>query len=79
MHFNFAQIYYGETVEFGTPQTVAEALSGPEAVQWKEAMGNEAVNFISRKSWRKVLKIASEVVTSKNYESKDNIQKETRT
>ena len=56
VHFNFAQIYFGEATEYGTPQTVKEALNGPEKEKWKQAIGKEAMNFISRKGWKKVPK-----------------------
>jgi hypothetical protein len=75
VHFNFAQIYFGEAVEYGTPQTVKEALSGPEKEKWKEAIGKEAMNFISRKGWKKVPKSVPRALNRKIMKAKTIFKK----
>ena len=75
VHFNFAQIYFGEATEFGTPQTVKEALTGPEKEKWKEAIGKEAMNFISRKGWKKVPKSVPKALHRKIMKAKTIFKK----
>ena len=38
----------------GEPTTVAEALSGPEAELWANAIAKEFMNLIKRNGWQKV-------------------------
>ena len=45
--------------EHGDPKTFREAMEGPDSALWLKASGNEAMNFIKRKSWKK--KLRSEV------------------
>ncbi|GAX17144.1 hypothetical protein FisN_UnNu082, partial [Fistulifera solaris] len=40
----------------GEPETVKEALSGKEAVEWKAALMKEIENFLKRKAWKKELR-----------------------
>ena len=42
--------------DHGDPKTFRQAMLLPDAVHWKDASGNEAMNFIKRGSWRKILR-----------------------
>jgi hypothetical protein len=54
---------------------VAEALAGPECEQWKNAMGSEAMNFISRKGWKKVKKLLPKALKRKIMKAKTIFKK----
>jgi len=45
------RVYLTET-EPNEPKTFKQAIESKEAVQWKESMKSEVINFISRGSWR---------------------------
>lgn len=40
--------------EQGAPETIQEAIYGPEKEKWTESAAAEIMNFISRKCWKKV-------------------------
>ena len=42
------------TSDPGEPETIDQALSGPESVQWNESMKDEVKNFLKRKAWKAV-------------------------
>jgi len=49
------RVYLTET-EPNEPRTFNQAIASKEAVQWKESMKSEVINFISRGSWKMVNK-----------------------
>jgi hypothetical protein len=40
--------------QHGCPESIKEALSGPEKEKWTTSAGDEVMNFIKRKCWKKV-------------------------
>ena len=42
------------TSDPGEPETIDQALSGPESVQWHGSMKDEVNDFLKRKAWKAV-------------------------
>ena len=51
VHFLFRTALSSDPCE---PKTVQEAFNGTDATKWRKALASEFMNFIKRKSWKKV-------------------------
>jgi len=81
------RVYLTET-EPNEPKTFKQAIESKEAVQWKESMKSEVINFISRGSWKMVNKskprnmkktiVPSKWVFKKNLEQDSSIRFKSR-
>jgi hypothetical protein len=61
---------------FDTPESVAEALTGPEIEKWEEeSIAKEAVHFISKKGGKKVPKKAQHQTKPKIMKTKTILKK----
>ena len=56
--------------EPGLPKNFKEAISGPDADKWIDAIGGEFMNFIKRKAWKKVPKSIPEKLGRKLLKGK---------